>query len=182
MLLESPITTLRLELKTLDVFNISSHYLSWVQNPEVTQYLEVRHAPPRSSAALLEFVDKMNADPHNLLVGIFIKDVDKHIGCVKLGPINAEHKRADIGFLIGEKSCWGQGYASEAIVALAEYALVRLGLEKLMAGCYEQNVGSAKALLKAGFSNDARQPQHAIFEGMRVDVLLFGKLKQSNVA
>ncbi len=182
MLLESPITTQRLKLKTLDVSRMSPHYLSWLHDPEVTQYLEIRHAPPLSSEALLAFINKVNADPHNLLLGIFLKDADEHIGNVKLGPINAAHKRADIGFLIGEKSCWGQGYASEAIVVLAEFALTQLGLEKLTAGCYEQNVGSAKALIKAGFVNDARLPQHAILGGKRVDVLLFGRLRQSGAA
>lgn len=178
MLLKSPITTPRLELKTLDASNMSPRYLSWLQDAEVTQYLEIRHAPPLSSEVLLASVDKMNADPRNLLLGIFLKDAHKHIGNIKIGPINAAHKRADIGFLIGEKNCWGQGYASEAIVALAEYAVTGLDLEKLTAGCYEQNMGSAKALVKAGFVNDARLPQHVIFEGKRVDVFLFGRFKQ----
>lgn len=178
MLLKSPITAPRLELKTLDATNMSPHYLSWLQDTEVTQHLEIRHAPPLSSEALLASVDKVNADPYSLLLGIFLKDADKHIGNIKIGPINAAHKRADIGFLIGEKSCWGQGYASEAIVALAEYAVAGLGLEKLTAGCYEQNIGSAKVLIKAGFVNDARLPQHVILGGKRVDVLLFGWFRQ----
>jgi ribosomal-protein-alanine N-acetyltransferase len=178
MLLESPIITPRLELKTLDATNMSPHYLSWLQDTEVTQYLEIRHAPPLSNEALLASVDKVNADPHSLLLGIFLKDADKHIGNIKIGPINAAHKRADIGFLIGEKNCWGQGFGSEAIVALAEYAGTGLGLEKLTAGCYEQNIGSAKVLTKAGFVNDARLPRHAIFGGKRVDVFLFGRFKQ----
>lgn len=181
MLLQSPITTLRLKLKTLNVFNISSNYLSWIQDPEVTQYLEVRHAPPRSTIDLLAYIDKMNVDYHSLLLGIFLKNAERHIGCIKLGPINAAHKRADIGFLIGEKSFWGQGFASEAIVAMAEYAFAQLGIEKLMAGCYAQNLGSTKALIKAGFLNETRLRQHAILSGKRVDVLIFAKLSKSNI-
>lgn len=182
MLLETPIITPRLELKRLCASNVSARYLSWLHDSEVTRYLEVRHTPPSSSEALLAFIDKINTDPRSLLLGIFLKNTDEHIGNIKLGPIDVVHKRADVGFLIGEKKYWGQGYASEAIVALNEYALTRLELDKLTAGCYEPNVGSFKTLIKAGFVNHARLPKHALLDGKRVDVFLFGYLKQSDVA
>lgn len=178
MQIDSPICTPRLEMKNLDAGNVSPHYLHWLHDPDVNRFLEIRHAPPASAEELLAFVDKVNMGPDSLLLGIFHRGDARHIGNIKLGPMNIVHKRADLGFLIGEKAYWGAGYASEAISALAEYAFAHLPLEKLTAGCYAENVASAKTLSKAGFHNDARLPAHAMFDGRRVDVLLFGRLKQ----
>lgn len=178
MLIESPIVSTRLQLKTLDETTVSHRYLSWLLDDEVTQYLEVRYAPPVSVNALMEFVKKTNADPHNLLLGIFLMESDAHIGNLKLGPVDPHHRRAEIGFLIGDKTNWGQGYAGEAIATLANFAFQKLGLAKLTAGCYEGNVGSAKALIKAGFLQEAKLPSHLVLNGRRVDKLVFGKLAQ----
>ena len=46
-----------------------------------------------------------------------IKTTDKHIGNIKLGPINWIHRYGDISLLIGDKDYWGKGIATEAIRA-----------------------------------------------------------------
>lgn len=44
----------------------------------------------------------------------------------------------------------GQGYAKESLIALMRYGFSKLGLEKIEAKCYKENVDSEKALLSAG--------------------------------
>jgi RimJ/RimL family protein N-acetyltransferase len=149
-------------------------YVSWLSDPEVTRSLESRHNPAPGIRELLSFVEGVNASTDNMMLGIFLKATNRHIGNIKLGPIHPHHRRAEIGFLIGEKDCWGQGYVSEAIAALSRYGLDELHLDKITSGCYETNIGSAKALLKAGFTQEARIPLHVIVEGRRVASLLFG--------
>jgi len=128
----------------------------------------------RSEGELLSFVEALNASADSLMLGIFLKDEGRHIGNIKLGPIQRHHRRADLGFLIGEREVWGRGYASEAIAALVDFASRQLGLERITAGCYANNIGSQKALLKAGFSKEATLPAHWVCEGCRVDGLLYG--------
>src|SRR5205814_2669717 len=102
------------------------------------------------------------------------KDNDQHIGNIKLGPIHWIHRYAEIGLLIGEKSCWGQGYASEAIRLVTTYAFERLNLHKVTAGCYATNVGSVRAFEKAGFVREGVRPRHCFCEGTYVDLILLG--------
>lgn len=174
MILNEPIKTTRLLLRSLTPPDVGDHYLAWMQDPEVLRALEVRFNPVQGTAELVSFVQAMNASPDNLMLGIFLKDGDRHIGNIKLGPIRREHGRAEIGFLIGDRSSWGKGYASEAIGALSRYGIEVLGLAKVTSGCYATNIGSAKALIKAGFTQEAMIPSHVIFEGKRVASLLFG--------
>ena len=174
MILSEPLETPNLLLRTLEPAGISQSYLSWLTDPEINRYLEVRFAGPMNLRDLKEFVRSVNASADNLMLGIFLKRDGRHIGNVKLGPIDRRHARSEIGFLIGDKTCWGQGYASEAIKAVSRYGFDQLGLAKITAGCYETNLGSSKALLKAGFAHEGTRPAHVISEGRRIASLLYG--------
>jgi len=177
MILSTEIETNRLVLRTLDQKDATQTYLSWLVDPEVNKYLEIRFANTKTLKNLKTFIKTMNDSPDNLLLGIFIKKTSQHIGNIKLGPIVYEHQRSEIGFLIGEKSQWGKGYACEAIAELSEYAINDLGIVKLTAGCYESNTGSRKALIKAGYTVEAKLPSYVISDGNRIDSYLFGYQK-----
>lgn len=174
MILPEPIETSRLRLRSLHPSDVGETYLSWVNDPEIIRFLEVRFNGVQKHADLQSFVDSMSASPNNYIFGIFRKDDDRHIGNIKLGPILREHARSEIGYLIGDRSSWGKGYATEAIHRVARFGLDDLGLKKIKAGCYEANIGSAKALLKAGFEHEATVPLDSICDGRRVASLLFG--------
>jgi len=174
MIVQRPLETERLSLRNLGAPNVGPAYLSWLRDPEINQFLEVRFTGVKDVGELVNFVESVNGSPHSILFGIFRKDSGAHIGNIKLGPIVREHSRADIGYLIGDRENWGKGYASEAIRRVAQYGLDELGLRKIKAGCYETNVGSAKALLKAGFAHEATIPSDCVCDGVRVASLLFG--------
>ena len=97
------------------------------------------------------FVEEINNDKYNILLGIFIKKSMKHIGNIKIGPINLHHKTAYIGLLIGDNSEWHNGYATESIQAVTKFCFNKLNLMKIVAGCYESNIGSKKAFEKSGY-------------------------------
>lgn len=174
MIINEIIETNRLVLRSLNDQDVSKEYLFWLRDPSVNKYLEIRFSKSIEKHELVNFINSMNNSADNLLLGIFLKKNNSHIGNIKLGPIIQEHCRSEIGFLIGEKTSWGKGYASEAISALSEYALNTLNLKKITAGCYEENIGSQRALEKAGFRLEATIPNHVVFNKKRISSLLFG--------
>jgi [ribosomal protein S5]-alanine N-acetyltransferase len=176
MILPAPILTERLVLRSLAEQDVTPKYLHWLLDEAITRYLEVRFSPGQTLETLEKFVIAANDSSDTLLLGIFTKDPSRHIGNIKLGPICRNHSRADLGFLIGEREAWGKGFATEAIVATSRYALSSLKLAKLTAGCYASNQGSARALEKAGFAQEACLREHQVSGGVREDVLLFGML------
>ena len=119
----------------------------------------------------------MKESSSNILFGIFSKRNDKHIGNIKLGSINSFHSRADLGLIIGDKSFWGKGIAFESICLVRDYAFTQLVLQKLYAGCYESNVGSKKAFLKAGFKVEGFLESHVIVDGRREGCFQLGLAK-----
>lgn len=130
-------------LRRLTEDDASEDYVRWMNDPEINQYLESRfytHTIESTKA----FIRSVTNDS-NYQFGIFDKATSKHIGNIKIGSINAYHRFADIGFLIGEKEYWGKGIATEAIRLATDFGFNFLKLHKLFGGAYSPNMGSVKS-------------------------------------
>lgn len=170
---QSRIESERLYLRPLTVADVGPHYLGWLQDPLVYRFLETRHAP-QSLDTIRDFVVSVNARPDEHLFGIFTKADGRHIGNVKIGPTGRIHPIADVTLMLGDRSAWGQGYGSEAILAASRYAMRVLGMRKLTAGMYAANQGSYRAFLKAGYKQEGLRRLHVLLEGDLVDMLEVG--------
>ncbi|MFC1568329.1 GNAT family N-acetyltransferase [Candidatus Margulisiibacteriota bacterium] len=146
-------------LREVRLSDVNENYHRWLNDPEVNKYLETRFAP-QTIDSIKEYVEKMSQKADEIFLAICDKATDKHIGNIKLGPINPHHKYADISLVIGDKDFWGKGIATEAIKLISDYAFVQLGLHKVSAGCYSDNIGSAKAFHKVGFTEEGRLKKH----------------------
>ena len=157
--------------------DVNENYYRWMNDPEVTQYLESRFAP-NSMETLQEYVRNFMGNKDNIFLAIVLKENHKHLGNIKMGPIDWFHRLADIGVMLGEKDSWGKGYAAEAISLLSEHAFKNLNLHKLTAGCYKPNEGSLRAFEKAGFETEGVRKKHCFFNGKYVDAILLGLLNE----
>lgn len=140
----------RLYLERLTPAHLSDKYVDWLNDPEVNQYLETRFVK-QTPEMVLDFLKSKENSETEYLFGIFLKDSADHIGNIKVGPINTYHGYAPVSLFIGDKSTWGKGYATDAIELITNYSFEHLGLHKLEAGCYEENIGSKKAFEKVGY-------------------------------
>lgn len=163
----------RIYLREVRPSDVNENYYRWMNDHEVTRYLESRFYP-NSLEGLHGFVTRMLGDRDNVFLAIVLKEDDRHIGNIKLGPINWIHRFGDVGLLIGEKDCWRRGYATEAIRLVTDYAFRKLNLHRLTAGCYVANIGSAKAFLKAGWQQEGLRKSHFFCDGSYMDEILLG--------
>lgn len=170
---EVRIDAARIYLRPLARADCTPVYVGWLQDPEVTRFLEIRHAP-QTLETVQAFVDRINASDNEHLFGIFLKADDRHIGNIKIGPIGKIHPVADVTLLLGARECWGQGYGSEAIVAVSHYGIRTFDLSKLTASMYAANEASYRAFLKAGFNHEGLRRRHMLLEGRMCDVLEVG--------
>lgn len=162
-------------LRTLVPEDVSEAYVGWLNDAEVTKFLEVRHRP-HAQADVEQFVADVFKSPNAILFGIFLKAESRHIGNIKLGPISWQYKRSDVGLMIGDKGSWGKGYGRQAIAALSDYAFGELGLNRLQAGAYANNIASIKAFESVGFQREGITREHWGFEGQPQDGVIMGLL------
>ena len=97
-----------------------------------------------------------------------------HIGNIKLGSIDFNHKRADISYFIGEKKFQGRGIAKKAISEIILIAKKKFNLKKISAGVYSQNKASIKVLKSNGFKREATLKSHIIFNSKRYNSYIYG--------
>lgn len=170
------IETKRLYLRPLSESDVTQTYADWLNDPEVNRYLETRHST-QSVESCITFVQKCNQDNSSHLFGVFLKEGSVHIGNAKLGFINHFHSTAQLSLFIGEKSCWGKGLAFEIVHGLTEYGFKQLGLERIEAGVYEDNLASLRVFLKVGYNVDGFLRSHVVSNNRRTGSFWLGILK-----
>lgn len=138
----------RIYLRPLKEEDASEDYCSWINNMEVNKYIDSKET---TIEELKKYINKRWYDPNCLFLGIFLKNKDRHIGNVKLEPIDFEKRKATLGILIGEKEYWNKGYATETLKTLTSYAFNNLRLNEINLGVYKENIGAIKAYEKTGF-------------------------------
>jgi len=84
---------------------------------------------------------------------------DEVIGAIGIHPQDdIWSKNAELGYWIAE-DYWGQGIATLAIKELVVYGFNHLNLNRIFARPFGTNIGSRKALEKAGFRLEANLPK-----------------------
>lgn len=166
----------RLFFRRLDPEDVGEQYVAWLNDPLVNQYLEVRHSV-QTVESCLEFVINTNADPNSHLFGIFSKETHQHIGNAKIGFIKTHYLSGELSLFIGDKSFWGKGLGTEIVRAMTQYGFGPLGLKRLEAGCYEQNMGSFRAFLQAGYAVEGYLRRSVVLNGKRQGCFRLGALK-----
>ena len=167
------LTSKRIYLREVRAGDVNDNYYRWLNDPEVTRFLEIRYTP-HSLEDIRGFVAAMDGKKDEIFLAICLRENDRHIGNIKLGPINPIHRFGDISLLIGAKDCWGKGYATEAIVSMCRFAFAVLNLRKVNAGAYAANTGSIRAFEKAGFSQEGRMKGQYLAGGVAMDQILLG--------
>jgi RimJ/RimL family protein N-acetyltransferase len=160
-------------LRPLEESDLGEEYLSWLNDDEVTRYMETG-AFPVTPADLRRYLERFQNSTTDLIFAIVDRQSDQHMGNVTLNHINWIHRTADTGIMIGRKEFCGKGYAFEAWSLLIEYAFTRLGLRRIIAGAIAGNTASVKVLTKLGFKIEGTRRQHALVDSEYRDGIQFG--------
>jgi len=142
----------------------SEAYLDWLNDREVTKYLESGRRPMTMENLVSYLEGAYSPDSDVVFLGIFPIDLPTHIGNISLN-INPLHRTGSIGVMIGDKNYWGRGIATRAITLMTKYGFQELGLHKLWAGSYSENIASIKAFHKAGYTTEATLRSEMFLDG-----------------
>lgn len=163
-------------LRPLRADDVTEAYVGWLNSPDVHRYLQTR-ATDHTIAGVRGWVESTRKHPGVHLFGIFERSDGRHIGNVKLAKLGP-HRLADVGILIGERSCWGKGYATSAIRQAADFAFNGAEFDKLSAEAYAENLGSIRAFEKAGFRVEGVRKKHFLLDGQLHDRIELGLCRE----
>jgi len=137
--------------KKLSKKHLSTDYVNWLNDPDVNSYLE---SGGNYNIKLLEEYLTVQEQKDILFWAIHLKCSNKHIGNIKIDPINYEDNSGEYGILMGDKTNWGKGYAKEASLAIINYCFKEVKLFKITLGVIENNINAVMLYKKIGFVID----------------------------
>lgn len=110
--------------------------------------------------------------------GVFaieLKNEKKCIGCVDL-RFFSEHDKASFGFVLN-RGYWNQGYMTDALRLILEYAFVEMKLNRVEATHYVGNEGSGRVMQKCGMKYEGTGMSEVKIKGVYRDVVHYAILK-----
>src|SRR5882672_580590 len=91
---------------------------------------------------------------------------------------DVERVSAEIGYWLAEPF-WGRGIATEALIAVTEYAIATHHLTRIYALPFAWNLASCRVLEKAGYILEARLRRSAIKDGQITDQMQYAFIAPS---
>lgn len=152
--------------------DITDGYLGWLNDPEVTRYSNQRFVS-HDRASAERYLESFAGSP-NMFVSIRSAEDGKAIGTMT-AYIAPQHGTADVGILIGERACWGQGFGQDAWDSFTSWLLTRPGMRKVTAGTSARNSAMARLAERSGMALEGRRVRQELIEGEEVDILYFGR-------
>jgi len=101
------------------------------------------------------------------------------VGACSLFSVDETHGHATVSYWIAPDHR-KQGYASDALDAVCDYAFSERRLNKLRAGLVASNDASAGVLESVGFTREARLESELFYDGDYVDELRYGLLAENH--
>jgi RimJ/RimL family protein N-acetyltransferase len=114
-------------------------------------------------------------DPPRFFAITIDKQVVGSIGIVSKTDIY--RKNVEIGFFLSE-NFWGKGIATKAIKAATSYAFREFDIGRIYAESFSDNIGSRRALEKAGFTLEATLKRNIIKNGIIKDSCIYSVLRE----
>lgn len=166
---------------------ITGEYLGWLNDTQVNKYLNTGRfpvarmnvfAPDGEKNLMFAVLSNIGAATDDKLWQD--QDYNHYIGTCSLHDIDWISRRGEVGYMIGEKTHWGAGIATEIVRLIVDYAFNRLNLNKIKAGVVDGNIGSIKALEKNGFKQYAVEEENYYLEGKYLNTYLFRKFQREH--
>lgn len=141
------LTTARLTLRPISL-NDSEAMFNYTSSENVARYVTWEpHKRLDETKEFIELVLSGYKQENHLLWGIEFEQ--NLIGTIDFVSITDKHKCAEIGYVLSEDN-WNKGITTEAVKKLIDFGFTELGLVRIQARCFEENIGSQKVMEKSG--------------------------------
>ncbi|MBN2564013.1 MAG: GNAT family N-acetyltransferase [Phycisphaerae bacterium] len=163
------IETPRLRIISFTGAFLSSRYVDWLNDAEVTQFSEQRHRK-HTLETCRAYMTSFEGSP-NFFWAILRKQGDPaHIGNIN-AYVDERNSLADVGILVGEKDTWGKGFGGEAWLGVCDFLLRIRAVRKVTAGTLDVNRGMLAIMQRVGMLEDGCRHRHYLWNGQEIDVI-----------
>lgn len=174
-ILITELRTERLILKKMTVTDSSSLFKIW-SDPEVTKFMNINNFNDEKQAAqMIELLDKLSQENKAIRYSIYHLESEQIIGSCGYNLLDFENSKAEIGYELG-KEYWRNGFATEVILKLLDYAFNTLHFNRIEAKVEPANTNSIRLLEKLNFQFEGTLRKSERSKDTFIDLNLYSKL------
>jgi RimJ/RimL family protein N-acetyltransferase len=153
-------------------------FVEWLNDPEVRRFISM-NLPISQANEEGWFENMLKRPPEEQPFAIEIKNGEgwRLIGNCGFFDIDRRTHSAEVGILIGDKSCWNKGYGSEVMRLLLEFGFGTLNLNRIYLRVDAANKAGIRAYEKAGFVHEGCFREGTYREGRYEDMLFMSALR-----
>jgi [ribosomal protein S5]-alanine N-acetyltransferase len=147
----------------------NARVLHYWDSPPWTEYSQ--------AAAFIAACRKMEEDGSGARFAVETRNSNSFVGWCSMFRWNPVYRSLGIGYCFDEP-VWGNGYATEAVRAMLNWAYESLDLNRVEAELDTRNAASARVLEKLGFEREGLRREDCIVSGEVSDSWIYGLLKR----
>ena len=171
------ISTDRLLLRRIRITDAPDMY-EYSKDPDVTKYLFWDpHPNIEHTRNYVDYLQDRYRDGKYYDWAIVLKSSGKMIGTCGFSAISAEHRYAEVGYVLNP-AFRGQGYAGEALSAVLEFAFRRMQLNRVEAKCVDENESSERVMQKVGMQYEGTARSALFIKGRFRDIKIYSILRE----
>ncbi|AKB28449.1 Ribosomal-protein-L7p-serine acetyltransferase [Methanosarcina siciliae C2J] len=153
----------------------TENFFKYSQNPKVVE--NMRDAFPSTLEDCRKTVESFSSNEETQQFCRAIVVNGEAVGCIAIFSKNDVYcKSAEIAYWLGEP-LWGRGIMSRAIKELCKTAFEQYDTVRIFAEPYAHNIGSRKALEKAGFVLEGTMKKSVYKNGRLFDSCMYALVK-----
>ena len=160
-------------LRPLNRERASDNYAGWLNDDVVNKYSQ-RLGRKHTANDVWNYIDAANASDNILLLGIFDRATNTHIGNIQLKFYDQANGLADLSTLIGERKFWGRGFAKDTWKYLVHFGFNTVGVRKFTMGSAAGNKAASGKTLYVGAKLESTKRQQILIGGEYQDILEYG--------
>ena len=145
--------------------------VKYANNINVSKYLTDEFPYPYVEKDAEDYLKLIENDNPTKVFAIEVNG--EAVGSIGIFPQSSIHKKnAEIGYWLAEEF-WRKGIMSEAIRQIADYGFKTFDVTRIFARPFDINIGSQKALIKAGFTFECEFEKTIFKNGEYYDEIYF---------
>ena len=166
-------------LRTLSIENATQEYTDWLNNETICQY-NSHHRFPNTLANTQDYIHSTSSSQNSIILAIFDKNTQKHIGNIGLQSINLIDSQAEFAILIGEVSAHSKGIGEEASNLIIQHGFLSLNLHRIYCGTSEKNIPMQKLAKKLNFQEEGIKKDDIFKDGKYLNTIHYGLLNPNH--
>jgi len=168
-----------LSIRPISADEINQRYVDWLNNPEINQFLEVRHRS-QSIESAVDYINGLRSKEGCEMFAILTKKEQIHIGNITITDYNPNRQRYTVfGMMIGDPRARAMGLGGQAMVLLMEYLFTDPVIIRVECGAIADNQRSWRTLEALGLRKEGVLRKRSILSSGKItDIYLYGLLRE----